>query len=80
MEMLQCFLLQRKSIKNIGGRLALLTSIKYCDHSSAFSFNWILFILAVGLWLRLGNENNHKILNEFEFPPDQTSDPRVSCP
>ena len=33
----------------------------------------ILFILA-------GNEDMHKISDEFEFRPDQTTDYGVSCP
>ena len=33
---------------------------KYCDHSSAFIFDWNFFILA-------GNKHMHKSLNEFEF-------------
>ena len=36
------------------------------------SFNPILFILA-------GNEDMHKISDEFEFRPDRTSDYGVSC-
>ena len=27
-----------------------------------------------------GNEDMHKILDEFEFQPDWTTDYRVSCP
>ena len=33
---------------------------KYCDHSSAFNFEWIFFILA-------DNKDNYKSLYEFEF-------------
>ena len=40
--------------------------------SSRLLFYPILFILA-------GNENMHKISNELEFRPDQTTDSRVSC-
>ena len=36
-------------------------------------FDLILFILA-------GNEDMHKILDEFEFRPDRTTDYEVSCP
>ena len=31
-------------------------------------------------FLLAGNEDMHKILDEFEFRPDQTTDYRVSCP
>ena len=35
--------------------------VKCCDsHSSAFIFDWLVFILA-------GNEDNHNILDKFEF-------------
>ena len=40
---------------------------------SRFFFYPILFILA-------GNEDMHKILEEFEFWPDRTTDYGVSCP
>ena len=42
---------------------------------STFSqlFDPILFILA-------GNEDMHKISDEFEFRPDRTTDYGVSCP
>ena len=40
---------------------------------SRMFFYPILFILA-------GNEDMHKILDEFEFRPDRASDYRVSCP
>ena len=45
------------------------------DFSTFFSvvFNLILFILA-------GNEDRHKISDEFEFRPDRTIDYGVSCP
>ena len=35
-----------------------------CDHSSAFIFDWIFFILA-------GNKDNHKISDGFEIWPDK---------
>ena len=56
-----------------------------CDHSVAFTFDWIFFILA-------GNKGNHKSLNElefwphpttnynFEFQPDPITYYGVSCP
>ena len=44
-----------------------------CDHSSAFIFDWIFFILA-------GKKVNHKRLDGFEIWPDQTLDFGVSCP
>ena len=43
---------------------------KCCGHSSAFIFGWIFFILAVTM-------DNHKILYEFEFPPDSTTNYRA---
>ena len=46
---------------------------KWCLHLFSVAFNQILFILA-------GNEDMHKISDLFEFPPDQTTDYRVSCP
>ena len=44
-----------------------------CDHSSAFIFDWIFFILT-------GNMDNHKISDGLEIQPDQTLDCGVSCP
>ena len=38
-----------------------------------FVFDWIFFILA-------GNENMHKIFDEFELQLDPTTDYGVSCP
>ena len=46
---------------------------KCCDHSSAFIFDRIFFILA-------GKENIHNISDEFEIQPDGTKDCGVSCP
>ena len=46
---------------------------KICDHSSAFIFDRIVFILA-------GNENIYNISDEFEIRPDRTKDCGVSCP
>ena len=40
---------------------------------SQLFFDPILFILA-------GNEDMHKISDEFEFRPDRTTDYEVSCP
>ena len=45
---------------------------KWCLHLFSVAFDPILFILA-------GNEDMHKISNEFEFRPDRTTDYRVSC-
>ena len=45
----------------------------YCEHSSAFIFDRIFFILT-------GNEDNHKITDEFEIRPNPTVDCGVSCP
>ena len=36
---------------------------KCCDHSSAFNFEWIFFILAY-------NKDNYKRADEFEFCQD----------
>ena len=38
----------------------LKIDVQSCDHSSAFIFDWIFFILA-------GNEDNHKSLDELKF-------------
>ena len=46
---------------------------KWCLHLLSTVFDPILFILA-------GNEDMHKISDEFEFRPDRTSDYGVSCP
>ena len=46
---------------------------KWCLHLFLVAFDPILFILA-------GNEDMHKILDEFEFRPDWTTDYGVSCP
>ena len=43
------------------------------QHSSAFIFDRIFFILA-------GNENIFNISDEFEIRPDRTKDCGVSCP
>ena len=46
---------------------------KWCLHLFSVVFDPILFILA-------GNEDRHKISDEFEFRPDRTTDYGVSCP
>ena len=46
---------------------------KSCEHSSAFIFNWIFFILA-------GNQDMHERLDEFEFRQDPNRNYRVNCP
>ena len=46
---------------------------KRCLHLFSVDFYPILFILA-------GNEDMHKISDEFEFQPDRTTDYGVSCP
>ena len=46
---------------------------KSCQHSSAFIFDRIFFILA-------GNENIYNISDEFEIRPDRTKDCGVSRP
>ena len=44
-----------------------------CDHSSAFNFEWIFFILA-------DKKDNYKSLNEFEFRQDPITYYGVSSP
>ena len=46
---------------------------KWCLHLVSVVFDPILFILR-------GNEDMHKISDEFEFRPDRTTDYGVSCP
>ena len=46
---------------------------KSCGHSSAFIFDWIVFIL-------VGNKDNHNISDEFECKPDLIMDCGVICP
>ena len=46
---------------------------KCCDHSSAFNFKLIFFILA-------DNKNNYKSLDEFEFCQDPITYFGVSSP
>ena len=46
---------------------------KWCLHLFWVAFDQILFILA-------GNEDMHKISDEFEFRPGRTTDYGVSCP
>ena len=46
---------------------------KRCLHLFSVVFDPIFFILA-------GNEEMHKISDEFEFRPDRTTDYGVSCP
>ena len=46
---------------------------EYCDHSSAFIFDRIFFILA-------GNKDIYNISDEFKFQPDRTKECGVSCP
>ena len=55
--------------------LAALERLKKIDghHFSSVAIDPILFKLA-------GNEDMHNILDEFEFPPDWTTDYGVSCP
>ena len=54
--------------------LAALERLKNrCHHFFSVAIDPLLFKLA-------GNEDMHNILDEFEFPPDQTTDYGVSCP
>ena len=46
---------------------------KWCLHLFLVVFDTVLLILA-------GNEDMHKILDEFEFRSDRTTDYGVSCP
>ena len=46
---------------------------KCCGHDSAFSFDQIFFKLS-------GNEDIHKISNDFDYGADQTIRFRVTCP
>ena len=46
---------------------------KRCDHSSAFNFEWIYFILA-------DKKDNYESLNEFEFCQDPITYFGVSFP
>ena len=50
-----------------------VTMGKCCEHSSAYIFDSIFFILA-------GNKDSHKISDEFEIRVDSTIDCGVSCP
>ena len=43
-----------------------------CEHSSAYIYDRIFFIFA-------GNEDNNKVSDKFEIPPDPTTDCKVSC-
>ena len=47
--------------------LAPLEHLKCCDHSSAFIFDWIIFILS-------GYKDSYSSLNEFEIWQDPTRD------
>ena len=44
-----------------------------CQEDSAFTYDQIIFELA-------GNQDSHKILDEFEFRPHQTLHFGVTCP
>ena len=46
---------------------------KFCDQSSAFTFDWNFFILA-------GNKVMHKSLDEFQFQQNLTTDCGVTSP
>ena len=46
---------------------------KYCLQASSFIFDWILVKLT-------GNQDRHKISEEFEFRPDRISHFGVTCP
>ena len=56
-----------------GNRKLPLTWGKWCPHLFLIAFDPILFILA-------GDEDKHKISDEFELRPDRTTDYGVSCP
>ena len=63
-----CMSLNFGKISSLTSALAALERLKiiinYCDHSSAFIFDWI-FILA-------GNKNTHKTSDGFKRRPDRT--------
>ena len=46
---------------------------KYCEHSCAFIFNLIFFVLS-------GTEDMHECLDQFEFRQDPITDYEVNCP
>ena len=53
--------------------LSALAHLKNCcEHSSAYSFDWIFFIFS-------GNEDNQQVWKEFEFWPDRTKRCRVTA-
>ena len=55
-------------------QLAALERLKNrCHHVISVDIDSIFFKLA-------GNKDMHKIMNEFEFRPDRTTDCGVSCP
>ena len=49
------------------------TKCRSCEHSSAYIFNPIFFILS-------RNKENYEILDEFDIRRDSTMDCGVSCP
>ena len=49
----------------------------YNGENGVSTFSRMLLII---LFILAGNKDMHKILDEFEFPPDQTTDYGVSCP
>ena len=54
------------------GRIKFSVDILWCLHLFSIVFDPILFILA-------GNEDMHKVLDEFDSRPDWTTDYGVSC-
>ena len=52
--------------------------LTYNGENDVSTFSWLFFDPI--LLILAGNENMHKISNEFEFWPDRTTDYGVSCP
>ena len=53
--------------------LSALARLKnWCEHSSAYIFDWIFFIFS-------GIEDNHQVWTEFEFWPDPTKRCKVTA-
>ena len=55
------------------GQIKFSIDVLWCLHLFLVVFDLILFILA-------GNEDMHKVSDEFDFRPDWTTDYGVSCP
>ena len=61
-------------IPQLNTKLAALGRLKNrCHHVITVDIDPIFFKL-------VGSKDMHNIMNEFEFPPDRTTDYGVSCP